>query len=245
MNLLVDVGNSLVKWAAVETGNWDGGYQAEISGALPELFESCWGDLPAPHRIMVANVQGEQFESDLVKWCQRTWGVQPTFLDPSETAYGISNKYYDPKQLGPDRWAALIGARTLSQGPLGVIDCGTAITVDVLSTDNEFLGGAILPGVTLARDSLLSSTQGIKESASGLASVLGLSTAHCVSSGVYYGLAGGVDRLVNEIEKTLVQSLRWYVTGGDAVRLQPLLTVQTTLEPELVLKGLLAVLDSL
>jgi pantothenate kinase type III len=63
-----------------------------------------------------------------------------------------------------------------------------------------------------------------------------------VSSGVYYGLAGGVDRLVNEIEKILVQHLRLYITGGDAIRLRSLLKAETILEPELVLKGLWEVL---
>jgi type III pantothenate kinase len=167
------------------------------------------------------------------------------FLEPTNAAYGIVNNYHDPKQLGSDRWAALIGARTLADGALGVIDCGTAITVDALSADNVFLGGAILPGFRLARNSLLKSTRGVNESESDLVSVLGRSTADCVSSGVYYGLAGGVDRLVNEIEKTLVQHLRLYVTGGDAIRLQPLLTAQTILEPELVLKGLSNVLNRL
>ncbi len=245
MNLLIDVGNSYVKWATVEDGHWDGGYRTAISGAISELFESCWGYLPAPRRIMVSNVQGEQFESDLVKWCQSYWRVRPMFLEPTETACGIVNNYHNHKQLGPDRWAALIGARTLADGALGVIDCGTAITVDALSADNVFLGGAILPGLKLAHDSLLTNTRGVNESESDLVSVLGRSTADCVGSGVYYGLAGGIDRLVSEIEKTLVQRLRLYVTGGDAIRLQPLLTAQTILEPELVLKGLLEVLNRL
>lgn len=245
MNLLIDVGNNYVKWAAVAGGHWDGGYRTAISGDLSELFASCWSHLPAPRSIMVSNVQGEQFEFDLAKWCQSYWRVRPMFLEPTETTSGIINNYHEPKQLGPDRWAALIGARTLSDGALGVIDCGTAITVDALSADNIFLGGAILPGLRLARDSLLTRAHGVKESESDVISVLGRSTADCVSGGVYYGLAGGVDRLVIEIEKALVQHLRLYVTGGDATRLQPLLTAQTILEPELVLKGLLEVLNRL
>ncbi len=243
--LLIDVGNNYVKWAAVDDDRWDGGYRTAISGTPSNLFESCWGYLPVPRRIMVSNVQGAQFESDLVKWCQSYWKLRPLFLESTSTAHGIVNHYHDPKQLGPDRWAALIGARALSDGALGIIDCGTAITVDALSADNVFLGGAILPGLRLARDSLLTSTRGVNEGESNLVSVLGRSTADCVASGVYYGLAGGIDRLVNEIEKSLVQDLRLYVTGGDAIRLQPLLTVHTILEPELVLKGLSEVLNRL
>ncbi len=245
MNLLIDVGNNYVKWAAVDSAHWDGGHRAVISGVPSNLFETCWGHLPAPNRIMVSNVQGERIAPDLVKWCQGYWRVCPIFLEPASAAYGIVNSYYDPEQLGPDRWAALIGARTLSNDALGIIDCGTAITVDALSADNVFLGGAILPGLNLARDTLSTSTSGINEGESRLVSVLGRSTADCVSSGVYYGLAGGIDRLVNEIEKTLVQHLRLYVTGGDAARLQPLLKMQTQLEPDLVLRGLSAALNRL
>lgn len=245
MNLLIDVGNNYVKWAVVEDDCWDGGYRTAISGTVLQLFDSCWGGLRAPDAIMVSNVQGEKFEHALEKWCQDYWRIRPKFLASTDSAYGIVNNYRIPKQLGPDRWAAMIGARTLSDDALGVIDCGTAITVDALSADDVFVGGAILPGLRLARDCLSTSTRGINESESDSVSVLGRSTADCVSSGVYYGLAGGVDRLVKEIEKTLSQDLRLFITGGDAVRLQPLLTVQTTLEPELVLKGLLALLNRL
>lgn len=245
MNLLIDVGNNYLKWAVMQDGRWDGGYRAAISGAERKLFDLCWGGLRAPGAVMVSNVRGQKFEDVLAKWCQERWRIRPKFLHPMDSTHGIVNNYLDPKQLGPDRWAALIGARTLAEGDLGVIDCGTAITIDALSAKNVFLGGAILPGLKLARNCLSKNTRGINESESDSIPVLGRSTAECVSSGVYYGLAGGVDRLVREIEKTLSHHLRLFITGGDAMRLKPLLKAQTVLEPELVLKGLSEVLTRL
>jgi len=119
------------------------------------------------------------------------------------------------------------------------------VTVDVLSIEDVFLGGAILPGLRLAHNSLLKNTRGITESDLTPRPVLGRSTAACVSSGVNYGLAGGIDRLVTEIEKAVKQGLTWYVTGGDALHIQSFLTVQAIHEPELVLKGLAVALSQL
>ncbi len=245
MNLLIDVGNNYLKWALVENGHWDGGFSTAIPDGRTGLFDSCWGRLTTPQRIVASNVRGEGFKSELSDWCQSQWRVTPEFLEPAASAYGIVNSYHDPQQLGPDRWAALIGARALADGVVVVVDCGTAITVDTLSADNVFLGGAILPGLTLAGECLLVSTRGIGASSAATISVFGRSTAECVSSGVNYGLAGGIDRLVGEIEKALNQDLSLYLTGGDAVRVQPLLKSQSRLEPELVLKGLLEALNSL
>ncbi len=238
MNLLVDIGNRFLKWAHCGDAQWHAGRRVEISDPPSALFARCWHELPAPRRIMVSNVRGPLFRSALTSWCEQNWRRRPEFLDPAAAVGGMKNRYIDPRQLGPDRWAALLGGRKLAQGALGVIDCGTAITVDVLDENDVFLGGAIMPGLRLARESLLRKAHGIKEPGFDLRAVLGRSTAECVSSGVQYGSAGGVDRLVGEIENILGQPLRWFLTGGDGPSLLPLVAVQASYEPELVLIGL-------
>ncbi len=238
MNLLIDIGNHFLKWAECREASWRGGHRVEIVGPPPDLFGRCWRDLPAPERIMVSDVKGTEFRTALTTWCSEYWRVRPLFLDPAAPGWGIKNSYRHPKQLGPDRWAALLGGRKLAQGPLGVIDCGTAITIDALDHADVFLGGAIMPGLSLARDCLTKSAHGIKEQGSEPLTVLGRSTADCVSGGVYYGSAGGIDRLVGEIENTLGRPLRWFLTGGDGMSLLPYLAVNASHEPELVLIGL-------
>lgn len=245
MNLLVDFGNRYLKWATIKESQWDGGYGAEISGPKIALFNRCWRHLSTPQQVIASNVLGKRIESTFTNWSKQNWGITPSFLETTKSLCGIINSYQEPSQLGSDRLAALIGARSLSSGTLGVIDCGTAVTVDVLSHEDIFLGGAILPGLRLAHKSLLKNTRGIMASDHKPGLVLGRSTAACVSSGVNYGLAGGIDRLVTEIEKAVKQRLKWYITGGDALHIQSFLTVQVTHEPELVLKGLAVALDQL
>ncbi len=241
MNLLIDVGNSCLKWAVAGGGDWDGGHAAPIVRSVG-LFTRCWGRLRAPDRIMVSNVLGAPFAADLTGWCVDRWQRTPAYLRVTKSCCGIINSYSEPGELGADRWAALIGARTLASGALCVIDCGTAVTVDVLSDENVFLGGAILPGSRLARDSLLHQTQGIKQVGGLPASVFGRSTAECVGVGVHYGLVGAVERLIDEIQISVDSPLGIYLTGGGAHELRPALGPATRLEPDLVLIGLAEVL---
>jgi type III pantothenate kinase len=151
---------------------------------------------------------------------------------------GVTNRYHEPATLGADRWAALIAARQQSQAAQCVVDCGTAMTVDALSAAGEFLGGVILPGISMARAALLANTQGIRVAEGDEGSCLARATGDGVAAGSVFGLAGAIERIVAEQRRALGADARVLVTGGDAPRLLPLLRGSVTHEPELVLKGL-------
>ncbi len=236
--LLVDFGNSRLKWALATPHGWRGGFAAPVEGGAKPDLDRLWGEVVTPRRVLIASVRGESARHAVDLWCRRRWTLAPEFLDPTRPVTGISNGYRDPAQLGPDRWAAVIGAQALGPVPAVVIDCGTAITVDVVSRDNRYLGGAILPGLDLARDSLRGRAERIADVSPRSVALVGRSTAECVASGVLYGAAGGIDRYLDELETALGDPLHALLTGGDAPRLQPLLKRTVTLEPELVLRGL-------
>ena len=156
----------------------------------------------------------------------------------------MENEYDQPEQLGCDRWAALIGARSMTtSGALCVVDCGTAVTIDGLTQEDRFIGGVILPGIDLMQESLLTNTSDILESRAEFKQVIGKTTAECVSGGSFIGTAGAIERVLREMA-SIVGEPKMYITGGDAPQLLPLISYSLQYEPDLVLIGLAHTLNN-
>jgi len=183
-------------------------------------------------------VRGAAFEEQISGWCFRRWGLSPEYLRPQSAAYGVTNGYRDPAQLGSDRWAALIGVRSLTRSDVVVVDCGTAMTIDVMDKRGFFVGGVILPGMTLMRHALAQRAPGIGTVEAVDEGALGTTTGGGIASGLHYGLAGAVERVLQEAKRQLRAEPALYLTGGDAVSLQKFLKSQWVLAPDLVLTGL-------
>src|ERR1017187_3974066 len=113
--------------------------------------------LPPPARIIISNVGGEAIAQRMLAICAK-WAVPVEFVIAQTEQCGVRNTYEVPARLGSDRWAALIAAWKRIGRACLVINCGTATTVDALSDKGEFLGGLILPGVTLMQQSLTHNT---------------------------------------------------------------------------------------
>jgi type III pantothenate kinase len=241
MKLFVDVGNSHVKWARCEDGAWKPGStlptrQEDLRAALMEA----WSELPSAEQVVVCSVAGDAPYTAVASASQALWQLPvKRFVATAECA-GVRNRYEDPAALGGDRWAALIGARRQYDGAQCVVDCGTAVTVDALDGDGVFLGGVILPGLALLRSALASGTAGAKELSGSEGDCLARSTADGVAAGTRFGLAGAVERLVAEHRRKLGAGMRVVLTGGNSASLVPLLDLDTTFIPDLVLRGLAA-----
>jgi len=152
----------------------------------------------------------------------------------------VTNAYLQPERLGNDRWAALIAAHSLSQGPAVIISCGTAITIDALSSDGRHLGGLITPGVDLMISSVCDKATdvNIEDSNSEAIALLASSTESAVLGGSLYAAVSLLDRVTTDLRGELGAAASVFITGGDAERLIPLLEDKSKHEPELVLKGL-------
>lgn len=242
MNLVVDIGNTNLKWTLQSQGSLQRGQSVPMEFDIDGLLDRIWGGMDFTGRILVSNVSGERTKESLTGWCLRRWGTTPEFFYSALRFQDIRNEYRDPRQLGCDRWAAIIGARALATGALCVIDCGTAVTIDALTGDDRFIGGIIFPGAALVRDSLLTGTSDISEKRADFRSVLGRTTAECVSGGSHFGVAGAVDRILSEMESVLGEPTL-FITGGGARFLLPFLHHSPQLEPDLVLIGLAQTLE--
>ena len=244
MNLLIDLGNSRLKWAQHAPGLWHT-EAAPLDKDMPSLMDRLWRDMAAPQKIVLCSVSAPERMHALEKWVQARWSVTPQIARAQAEQLGVRNRYRQPEQLGADRWVALIGARGMATAAACVVDVGTAVTVDALSADGEFLGGAVFPGLRLLRDSLVQGTAGIPDTEGDAGECLARSTADGVAAGTLFGLAGAVERLVDEYRHTLGESVRVLLTGGDAPVLGARLHVAHTPVPDLVLKGLARIADSL
>lgn len=149
--LLLDAGNTRIKWAFAKDGAWlaQGAAAVEDEPALRQAFAA----LPRPARILACNVAGAAVAERLRAACA-AWNCGVEFIAAQAEQCGVRNGYADPGQLGSDRWAALVGAWAEARAACLVVNCGTATTIDALSASGEFRGGLILPGLDMMRRSL-------------------------------------------------------------------------------------------
>lgn len=235
MNLLIDLGNTCIKWTWSQAGTWRPGQRAVFAdGVLDRLVQETEA---VPARVVGVSVAPAERRDEVSARVRHRWGKDVTWIVSQAQACGVRNGYRDPARLGADRWAALVAARATTTGRICVVDCGTAVTIDALAEDGMFCGGAILPGLGLARRSLVQGTAAILAEAGDAISCLGRSTADAVAGGTLFGLAGAIERVVAEQQRALGGAARLFITGGDADTLAPHLSIPVTRDPDLVLKG--------
>lgn len=241
MILLLDVGNTRIKWAWHQAG-WMGAMEAvvhrgqDLSAVLVQSLRS--GVKPA--RVLVANVAGVPAEVAIEQWSRTYWGIGPEFVTSELFAHGVRNAYQTPYQLGVDRWLGLVAARVAGAGACCVVSCGTAVTVDALTGDGVHLGGAIAPGFGLMRDALRTGTAQVKAAPEELKipALFADNTDDAVSAGIGYSLAGLVERAYRQLAQVQSTPPRCIITGGDGERLGNYLSIPHTQVANLVLSGL-------
>lgn len=245
MILLIDAGNTSLKWGLLNGETLEpGGRMIHERQDVREVAAQAWGELPAPERVVIANVGGDRLAGSLRAWMKRTWRLIPEFLVAGESAAGVTNAYHQPERLGVDRWAALAAARHHTGGPACIVDCGTAITIDVLGPDGAHLGGLITPGLGLMRRSLSTGTRGIADVGEaplmqdGQVCLLGRDTQGAVAGGTLYSAVALIDRVLADMREEAGDQFAALLTGGDAPTVLPLLAGPVRHLPELVLEGL-------
>lgn len=241
MNLLLDIGNSRIKWALAAKRRWQPGEaMPRADKAFKDLARPIWKDLEAPERVLVCSVADADYNKSVHTWVKRRWKIDAEFFHSEPDCCGVVNAYQDPSRLGADRWACLVAAHALYTAPVCVVDCGTAITIDALAADGRHLGGLIVPGLDMMVAALASRAPGIELDGDQQqeVSLLGRDTASAVQGGTLYTAVALVDRVFNDIAHELGATTVKIITGGDAERVRPLLSSQPEYVPDLVLKGL-------
>ena len=238
MILLGDIGNSYQKWALFDGGRLGpvgrvAHDDADGLGRLLAIYRES-----GPSRTLVSSVGGAA-RNDLLSGALETARLPAgEFVATPPQGAGIRVGYDVPRELGCDRYLAMVAARRRYGGALIVVDCGTAVTLDAVEADGRHLGGAIVPGRRLMRDALLKGTAGVRFSTVSAKATYGRSTAEGVAIGTLHAQAGAVDALVERMSAGLGGTPTRVLTGGDAAVVEPLLKARYHNHPDLVLEGL-------
>jgi type III pantothenate kinase len=245
--LLIDIGNTRIKWARFD-GKRLGRQQAAVHSGWggEDYARRVIGLGQSLDRILVVSVAGARANRSLTLAARRARAPAPEFVVSQRSAGGVTSGYVEPWRLGVDRFIAAIGAHHLAKGKaVCVVGVGTAMTVDLVDAKGRHRGGAIIPAPTLMVDSLLNNTDGIRRRAQGGArggsSLFGRSTRAAIMQGSRYAAAALIDRAVGEA-RALVPGRAPLVmlTGGGASSIQPLVRSKCVSVPDLVLRGLAA-----
>jgi type III pantothenate kinase len=246
--LLVDAGNSRIKWALVspaETGSAaalrDGAFDHGNAQGGPD-----WSDLPRPASAWIANVAGTAAAERIDHLIDTRWPALPrTFVQARAQQCGVTNGYANPAQLGADRWCGLIGAHAAYPGEhVLVATFGTATTLEALRADGCFTGGLIAPGWVLMMQSLGTHTAQLPTLSSDTArhaltgDLFATDTRAGLSAGCLLAQAGFVERAWHDLCEQWQADVRLVVCGGAAGVVADALKVPHTRHDSLVIPGL-------
>lgn len=227
-NLIIDIGNTRLK-AAIFNG--------------PALVKDYAFDSLENLIQAVTTLNFDHVILSSVKWTQEELDVSLpfpyTFLT-HKTPLPIQNLYGSPETLGMDRIAAVMGALSYAkEGPVLAIDLGTCITYDFLDEKNNYLGGAISPGIGMRFGAMHDNTARLPltQLNDEMVELTGNNTKSCLQSGVMYGVKFEIEGIIAHYKKQH-KHLRVFICGGDAKFFESLTKDYIFVIPNLILHGL-------
>lgn len=246
MLLVVDAGNTRIKWAAVDPARQPAPGQWEQFGMVARADIASLADTWHPlgiNQVLLSNVAGTGLRDELEKLMAHALGLAPVpcvwFKSQAELA-GLRSGYRDPQQLGCDRFASAIGARALyPDSSLMVVTCGTATTVDCISADGVFTGGMIFPGLGTMAASLASNTAQLPHvpQAIQIDQPFADNTQDAIISGCINAQTGAIERAFSLYRQQHADAT-CLLSGGAADMISPYLSIAHQRVDNLVLVGL-------
>jgi type III pantothenate kinase len=243
MAVLVDIGNTRIKWASLERGRLVSRGSAVHRDSLAAAIAAFGAALPAKPRIIASNVAGEAVARELEALVAARPSASLELVATSAERFGVRCAYADPSRLGVDRWVAVLAAHHAARAAACVLSAGTAVTFDAVDSGGAHLGGLILPGASLLAAALDRHTSNIGRTAPATSvarglELLGRNTDAAVGHGAWLALGAALDRAVATVASALGETPVVYLTGGDANALQGWLETRVELRADLVLEGL-------
>lgn len=170
--------------------------------------------------------------------CTKLFGREPLVVGPGIRT-GMPIRVDNPREVGADRIVNSVAAYEQLGGPVVVIDFGTATSFDCVSAAGEFVGGAIVPGILVALEALVSRASQLSSvEIERPPNVIGRNTTHSLQSGILFGYAGLIDAMVDRIRAELGAEARTVATGGLAHVIASESRTIERVEPFLTLEGL-------
>jgi type III pantothenate kinase len=241
MKLLIDIGNTRIKWAqlhgemlvpmqAITLTEWH----------KPNSLRRVILGQGTPEQILVSNVAGHDATKALQEFTQ-SLSIESQLIEPTRVAFGVTNGYTNPKQLGVDRWLSLIAAWNMQPDLLCIVSIGTALTIDAITESGQHLGGQIMPGPELMRQSLMQQTSdiAIRSYKNGESDQFFANNTQCaVTQGLKNYVVSSVMASMERIKTDAGKAPTLLITGGGSPWLTDALTIKHQVIPDLVLRGL-------
>jgi len=215
--LLIDLGNSRVKWLWECGGKLDRATSGQ--GDTDDLQQAIGrSSAPQPGEILLASVAGPERTQKVADVCMSCWGLAPRILRARSEQGGVRSGYVDPETLGVDRWLVIVGAATHYGKPVVIWDLGTATTLDAVDAGGQHRGGWILPGPQTMLAALVGGTKLTVprhlQDETGIGP--GQSTAECIRRGVIAAQVGALERFMEDVTRCIGIEPKLVVTGGAA-----------------------------
>jgi type III pantothenate kinase len=242
MHLLIDIGNTRIKWATLQRQRLSQQQAALYANwTATQIRQQIFKPIPRPTSVLIANVAGPDIAALLSDTISSVYGIQPEFVQANNESNGVRNGYTTPTKLGTDRWLALIAAYHLERRAACVVSVGTAMTVDAIDAKGQHLGGFIAPGPDLMITSLLTNTSDIANRAvegdTG-GDIFAKNTLAAVHQGAIHSLAAAIERACAELRARLDVMPALILTGGASERVAAQLHMPYRHISDLVLRGL-------
>jgi type III pantothenate kinase len=239
MKLLIDSGNTRLKWSFFGD---DGliNCHAFINEAVSRhtLIEA-WKE-QAPTCLAIASVSLTPLIALLTSVAMELWPtIEIVHVKSEAHAFGVYNAYTQPEKLGVDRWLALVAVHNHYQKAACIVDCGTAITVDLIDAEGKHQGGLISPGLTLMKQALSKKIKALPWQRLNYQAGIANST----ESGIYGGTLAAAVGLIEHVFNQQPKDMLLILTGGDAVIIAEQLDIMPIIDIDLVLHGLVVILD--
>ena len=242
--ILIDAGNTRLKLSVIDSVTNEEIFYKSFE--YPDLYNEFINNLSGMKvsNVFVSNVSKSQVLHTIADVSFYLWGIEVNNIITEQNKYGITTLYTNPGLLGADRWLALIAAISITSSTVCVIDCGSAVTLDVVTNTGIHKGGFITPGLAMSRNILganasnlpfvnKSSYQQRKKD-----NFFATNTHDAIFAGTLFQLSAYIEYIITEIKNEICGNIECIITGGDAIMLQKLISHPLIYHEKLVLDGL-------
>lgn len=250
MLLAIDVGNTNTVFAVHDGSAWVAQWRAATNASktadeyavwLSQLCQIEGLDFGRFEAVIISTVV-PQARFNFRNFARRYMKTEALFIGNSNLDIGVGVRTHRPEQVGADRLVNAVGAHAKYDGPLIVIDSGTATTFDVIAADGGFEGGIIAPGINLSMQALHDAAASLPRIAIKQPErVIGQDTVSAMQSGIFLGYVELIDGLVRRIKAEYGHPMRVIGTGGVAALFDKVSQEIDVFDNEITINGLLEI----
>lgn len=240
MLLTIDIGNSTATFGVFDGEKLVSKFTIPTirEQSAEEIFITIKPKLKQNISAFIISSVVTELENSFRKLSENLFKIEPIFVDHAFD-FGFSIKYFPPDGCGIDRLVAAFAAVQKYGNPCIVCDFGTATTIDVVNSKNEYIGGIITPGINTFASALFEKTSKLpKVEIEKPKSVIGDYTVGSIQSGIYFGYIGLVDGIIKRMFDELGEKPKVIATGGFSGLISEESVLIDVVEPNLMLEGL-------